>query len=245
MNERYGSTLRSARRLLLAAALGMSGSAMAVDVACVSLIGDVVTTADREPTAASSMPRRRSSETAQATPFLDDLAAKAAMAALVDIGPKLEVITVKLSGADMAPYYHRIMQGLDDQESIAAFGVLAADVAPQLKAERLLLVVKLSFKHWADRLALSGIGVYSNGNSPNLEDNYVAPFIGAAILVYDAKGKLLDSHAILGHKEFHADKQHLEASTNPMDILEPAALNRALQELIASEILSTTRAMKP
>ena len=226
----------------LACALAAARALASVDVACVSFIGDALTTIEREPTSGTNVPRRRGVANPEPDRARDRLASAAAMRAIAARKPDASVSTVDVSGPGTERLFATVLAGADDRAASAVYGGVAASIAKQTDAKRVLVVSKLQFRHWSEPYILSGVGVFAEPgprdmplNEETIERRYVAPYIGAAALLFSADGTLVATQPIIGHAVYRSEPGKQIPAT-AWQILDAGALNRAINQIIVDSV---------
>lgn len=240
MTTRVARSARVARAsiVLAIAVVGVCGVARAaVDVACVSLIGDALTRIER---AATEKGGSRDPDNAYAR---DNLAASAAMRALTAKWPDTTAAVVEVNGPGTEPFFETPLAGINDRNAAALYGQLATGVARQVDAKRVLVIAKLSFRHWSDpSYTLAGVGVFADAGSRDTKSGrdartgrYVAPYVGAVVLLFGVDGRLLAAQPIALHATYAGEAGKPVPST-PWQILSGDELNRAIDQLIVEGV---------
>jgi hypothetical protein len=223
----------------LACAIVAPRAAAAVDVACASFIGDRVTTIEREATSGTNIARRRGVANPEPARPRDRLAASAAMRAIEARKPAAVVSTVDVSGPGTERLFSTVLDRGDDRTAAAVYGSVAASIAKQVDAKRVLVIAKLEFRHWTEAYLLAGIGVFAEPgprdmplNDETIERRYVAPYVGAVALLFDAGGTLVAAQPIASHKTYRTPPG-VQIPATAWEILSPQALNRAIDDVVA------------
>lgn len=236
-------TLRRPLRILLACVLAaVPMAARAVDVACVSFLADRVGVVEQERAAGTGTNTAKRRGGAVSVQGKDDIVTKAALVGLTERNPAIEVITLQLSGAAIAPLQALVLSSVDDPR-VESLRPVARQIAQQAHARYVLVLAKLEFRHWSSPYVLDGVGVFGDATMVRREDNYVAPYIGAAMLLLDAAGEVRERRAIVAHAEYRASVEHQERADSPWDILSDAELDRHLDELIAQEVRAAAKTL--
>jgi hypothetical protein len=166
-----------------------ASAAAAVDVACASLLADEVLFAETQMQVGSRVPQRRGRPVTQVSPARDNLVA-VAMVQAVTVATQKTAESVALSGESVARYRAMSLERGSDV-GVAAIGEVAKSVAKATGAQSVYIAAKLTFRYWrADSEILVGVGAYGNVGQTMALDTAVSPFVGVALLQYDASGRL-------------------------------------------------------
>jgi hypothetical protein len=223
-------------------AIAAGAASAAVDVACVSLIGDALTTIERQSTSGSNLTRRGGVANPDAAHARDKLAASTAMTAITTRNPTASAVTVEVSGRGTERFYTTPLANINDQSAIELYGQLASSVAKQVQAKQVLVIAKLEFRHWSEPYVLSGIGVFAEPgprdmpiNDESVERRYLAPYLGAARLLFNADGRIVASQALALHTTHRSERGKTIPAT-VWQILSAEQLNTAVNQLVAEGV---------
>jgi len=232
----------AAAALAIALVLVTRAASGAVDIACVSVIGDKLTTIERESTSARNATKGRGVAKAEPGHARDKLAASAAMSAITAKKPNAIVATVDVSGPGSEPFFDTPLASINDGVASALYGQLAAGVAKQVEAKQVIVIAKLEFRHWSQPYILSGIGVFADPgprdmalNQETLSRRYIAPYVGAALLLFNADGKLAAAQPLAVHSTYRTE-QGKQIPATAWQILSAEELNGALNQLVVEGV---------
>jgi hypothetical protein len=215
--------------------------AWAADAACASLLADEIVFADTQSEAGSRAPKRSGRPVAQSSAH--DNVVALAMVQAITAATTQSAESVALSGEALARY-RGISLNPGSDAGVAELGDVARAVAKSTGVPTVYLAVKLAFRHWrAANEILVGVGAYGNVGQTLAVDTWVAPFVGAALLRFDAAGQLKARHDVTVHRDYPASVTKLENARSPWDILTEAELGKAVDELLFEAVYDGMRGL--